>query len=405
MKNYDMIIIGGGLVGASLACALQSLPLRVAVVEALPMSTRLDNNFDERSIALALGSQRIYQALGLWSALQPYAQAIKAIHVSDRGHFGASYFKAEEENIEAFGYVIPIQQLTRVLYEACQTIHSIDYLCPEKVADLTINEENALVYLENCDEPLQTKLIVAADGDHSTVRKLQQIKTTVKDYQQQAIVATIGLQRDHQNIAYERFTHEGPLALLPLLRQRAALVWSVSPEHAQQLLALDDQTFLQALQQTFGYRLGRFIKIGQRKTFPLRLIQAEQSIAERLVLVGNAAHSLPPIAAQGFNLGLRDAAVLAQVVAENNNALGSMSMLEHYMRARQRDQQRIIMFTDQLTRLFSNKLWPFSVMRDFCLGALNGMTPAKKILLRHTMGLAGRCPQLACGVPLTMQQL
>jgi len=242
---------------------------------------------------------------------------------------------------------------------------------------------------------------VAADGANSAIREQLGIQTQERDYRQTAVIANVSTDKPHNHIAYERFTDSGPLALLPMTEQRCALVWTVAADQSESLLALDDATFLQRLQQHFGYRLGRFTRVGVRHAFPLQLLQAKESVRARLALAGNAMHTLHPIAGQGFNLGLRDVAALVDVILDarrDGRDIGALNILQRYAQWRQADQRRVALFTDSMVRLFGQSLPPVVGLRDAGMLALDLCPPAKRWFGRMTMGRAGRLPRLARGL-------
>lgn len=403
-SQFDLIIIGGGLVGASLAAALAHLPCRIALIDSVDNQVRLSDEFDARSFALSYGSQRIFSAMGLWPELSKAAVPIEEIHVSDRGHFGRSHFSAEKTGAPALGYVIEAQDIHRALQSVCEKHDNIKSFCPATVTQLKrIDNINTVVLEKNAQMlTLKAPLVVAADGGNSTVRSLLHISARQYDYRQTAIVANIGLTRDHNNIAYERFTADGPLAMLPMRENRSALVWSLPPDLVKEKLALSDEDFLKSLQAHFGYRLGRLCKVGKRACFPLKLTISDEVIAPGVVLIGNASQALHPIAGQGFNLGLRDVATIAELIRDGlkQNTLQSEDMLTRYLAWRKRDQQKTILFSDFVPRVFSNDWRPLSVARDLGLCVVDSVKPLKQLFLQQNMGLSGKSPDLLCGVPL-----
>jgi 2-octaprenyl-6-methoxyphenol hydroxylase len=323
METYDVVIVGGGMVCASLALALENSSLNIAIVEAAPWQTNQQPSYDDRGIALSYGSQRIFETMDVWQQLKPSCTPIQHIHVSDRGHFGVTRLHAENENVPALGQVITARDLGQTLVTKLSKQTHLSLFSPASVIGLSHSENVAEVTLDN-GQTLKTKLVVAADGSQSSIRKLLDIQALEYDYKQTAITANVSTERPHQNWAYERFTDTGPIALLPLSENRSSLVWTVNTGHEQAILKSDDDEFLNLLQQRFGYRLGRFTKVGQRNSYPLKLVQADQAIQQRIVLIGNAAHSLHPIAGQGFNLGLRDVAVLADIICQQMNDCGDI---------------------------------------------------------------------------------
>ena len=403
--DYDLLIVGGGMVGASLAGALGNKPLRIGIIEAVPFRSDRQPSYDDRSIALSYGSRRIFQGIGAWQAIAASATPIKKIHISDQGHFGATHLDNVEEGVEALGYVVTSRQIGQVLTDHINTFENIELICPAQLVDINIQPEQAQVVIQQngASAAISARLVVAADGIDSIARKKLQIKTTQWDYGQTAVIANVTPQYSHQNTAYERFTKNGPLALLPLGENRCAVVWTRSNEDVEATMALDDESFLVQLQEQFGYRLGEFHKTGLRQAYPLRMVRAQEQVLPRLALIGNAAHALHPIAGQGFNLGLRDVAVLAETLNETlqqNQDIGDFSVLSHYAQWRKRDHLRVISFTDSLVRLFSNTYFPLTVGRNLGLLAADIFPAVKHGIARQAMGMAGRLPKLARGLPL-----
>jgi 2-octaprenyl-6-methoxyphenol hydroxylase len=403
--DSDVLIVGGGLVGASLALALGKVGLRVAVVEAHAFRIDQQPNYDERSIALAQGSQRIFAGLGLWEQLADQVCPIHTIHVSDRGRFGFTRLRREEEGVPALGYVASARVLGNILIRELEQLPGVELLAPARLRDFQVprGEVEAELEVDGGTVTHRTRLLVAADGAHSSVRERLGIVTRQRDYGQTAVIANVTPERGHRNVAYERFTDTGPMALLPLLGDHCALVWTVRSQQAEEILALNDTEFLARLQQRFGNRLGRFLKVGQRHAYRLQLLRARESIRLRLALIGNAVHTLHPVAGQGFNLGLRDVAALAEVVIDAQRSgvdIGAAAVLEQYADWRQADQRRVVAFTDSMVRIFSQPLPPVAWLRDAGMLALDLCPPAKRWFGRMTMGRAGRLPRLARGLEL-----
>lgn len=391
-RQVDILIIGGGLTGATLMLALADMGYSTLLVEAKPFSNRIQADFDARSLALAPATVRILQMLGVWSHLEAYATPIDTIHVSEQRSFGSARLQGEQH--APMGHVVEMQYINKALH------HLLDHryiLAPTTL--VALDDEKTTATIQTSDEQMQVqaKLIVAADGADSCVRQLCGLATKIKDYDQQAIIANIGLARPHHHYAYERFTSSGPLAMLPLTNARSSLVWALRPKTAAQLMAYNEAEFLKALQKEFGYRLGRFVKMGQRVIYPLRQVVMTQQIKGSVVFVGNAAHTLHPVAGQGFNLGLRDVATLAQCIAQDGL---SPDMLQRYQRTRRHDQMAITQFTDGLVELYTRKLPGLAAIRSAGLVAFDNIPLLKNVLVRYARGFAGITPDLVCGMPL-----
>lgn len=407
-KEYDILIVGGGLVGASLACAFKHLPLRIGVIEASafdPDSPVVQPSYDERSIALAWGSRVIFESLGLWSQMAAAATAITDIHVSDRGHFGFTRMDASSHQVDALGYVVVSREMGKVLTSAMAACDNVDVICPATLSAMEVNEQQASVTLQQDGKEtvLHARLVVGADGATSVVRDLLGIDTTVWDYGQTAIITNLSPSRAHQGIAYERFTSNGPMAMLPLSEGRCALVWTVPSDTAEEIGGLADEEFLAGVQEQFGYRLGKISRVGKRYAYPLRMVRANEQVRPRVALIGNAAHTLHPVAGQGFNLGLRDITTLAQVVADahaDGRDPGALASLQAYADWRKQDQRRVIRFTDSMVRAFSNDFLPLVLARNVGLVLADVLPPLKHTLTRRAMGLHGKLPRLARGLPL-----
>jgi 2-octaprenyl-6-methoxyphenol hydroxylase len=403
--NFDVAIVGGGMVGATLGVALAPLNLRVALIEAIPHNAAAQPSFDERTTALSNGSRRILETIGVWPALDALATPIAKIHVSDQGRFGFARIDAGEQGLAALGYVVANRALGSALWSRLERSDGLKLFCPAEVSQVTADDQ--AVKLEIVEAGVATaidaKLIVAADGAQSAVRSAFGVAAEVRDYGQTAVITTVLPQRFHDNVAYERFTHEGPLALLPLDGGRCTLVLTLTKEAAQSAMAWSDQEFLAEVQRRFGFRLGRFLKVGRRVTYPLSLTQSVSTSAPRCVIIGNAAQGLHPVAGMGFNLGLRDVASLAELIAENAGKAadpGGRDLLAEYDAWRTADRRGVIRFTDGLVRVFSNPLRGVQRLRNLALLAFDLLPPAKSALSRLSTG-GGRIPKLARGVALT----
>lgn len=390
-KHYDIIIVGGGLVGCCLAQALKKLPLRIGIIEAREFKP-LNSAADSRAIALTYGSQCYLQQLELWDSLGAVASPINQVHVSDRGHFGITRFSASEMQLPVLGYVVPVNNLQEQFQTALMQNPQIEMIAPAKVIAMQKINHDWQLTVETPAGALEifTALLIAADGGNSTIRTLQNIPVTEKDYQQTAIVAHIDLKRDHGGIAYERFTAEGALALLPYGQARAAFVWTLPHQRAAELLRLDEKTFLKHLQIEFGYRAGRLLQMRQRHTYPLKMLHAQPPANSDIILIGNAAHTLHPIAAQGLNLGVRDVAALAKLIEQKTSAGQSLNAHEitaAFLKLRQADYQRTIYFSDSLTRIFANHFLPLTCARNIGLAGFNWLPMLKRKFVSAALGI------------------
>lgn len=374
--HSDIIIVGGGPVGVTLALALADTPYRVQVLEAREDLSRAAY---KRTLALSYGSQLILQRLGVWERLQDVT-AITDIHISQRGGLGTSRLSATEENLPALGYVVDYAELDSVLHAALRSTN-VQVVTGARVTDIRTSASYAQVQVAQADAThyLTTRLAVVADGGAGKAQRVTQ------EYDQHALLATVTTELAHNGCAYERFTPEGPIALLPH-QHGFALVWTGAPDRVAALLTLSDNDFLAALHMHFGDRVGQFLTVTGRTSFPLVLRYAQDTIAPHQVLIGNAAQTLHPVAGQGFNLGLRDAWELAQAVRDvgtDKSALGSHAMLQRYQSQRRADTGSSIFFTDLLVRLFSNPHPVLKHGRSLGLMALQYFPPAKHIVARR----------------------
>lgn len=405
VRVFDLVIVGGGMVGTSLALALQDQGLRIALIEVQVPNVDALPSYDDRAIALAYGSRRIFEAIGVWPALQGLTEPIHTIHVSDRGHFGKTRLSAADEGVPALGHVVTARDLGRVLLDRLQDADDVEVIAPARVVSFVDNGGDVAIELEQQGvmTALRTSLMVAADGGKSTIREQLDVPVRRWTYDQSAVVANISPSRPHANVAYERFTDSGPVALLPMTGQRCALVWTVASDDVDMTLALDDEAFLAAFQERFGYRLGRFTRVGRRSAYPLSLLRVLESVRGRVAIIGNAAHTLHPIAGQGFNLGIRDVAALAEVIVDarrDGEDIGGSSAMSRYEAWRRDEQRDVAIATDGLARLFSNPLKALRLGRNLGLLAMECLPGAKHPLARAAMGISGRQPRLARGVPL-----
>lgn len=396
-QQVDILIIGGGLTGASLMLALRGFGLRTLLVEAATFADKTEADFDARSLALSPASKKILNNLGVWSLLEDCVTPIETIHVSDKNHFGVSRLQAKPN--QSLGYVAQMQDINKALQELLLTE---ELLAPARLSALDIQKQRAVITTNTGEVTIDFQLLVAADGAESSVRTLCGLSAAVKQYQQQALVANIGLNKPHNYRAYERFTSQGPLALLPMSDNRMSMVWAMQPNEAEKMLLLSDAEFLKQLQATFGYRLGKLAKTGKRYSFPLKQVLMPQQAHWPVVFVGNAAHTLHPVAGQGFNLGLRDVATLAQCIASHGL---NKSILDKYIELRRHDQQMITRLTDGLIHVFSSRLPGMSFARSLGLIAFDTIPALKNILARYARGFGGVIPDLVCDIALTSKEM
>jgi 2-octaprenyl-6-methoxyphenol hydroxylase len=398
VTRVDVAIIGGGMVGASLAVALAGTGVSTMLVEGTAPGSGVQPSFDDRTTALGNASRRIFQGLGVWERLATEAAAIRAIHVSDAGRFGFARLDAAEQGIEALGYVIPNRVIGIALWEKLRDTGGVLVRVPARPGQMEIGEQ--AVTFTIAAESVSARLVVAADGAHSLVRAAAGIDADVEDYGQIAIVANVGADRPHDGTAYERFTQSGPLAVLPLHDGSYGVIWTCTPERAAEVLSFDDTTYLRELQDRFGWRAGRFVRAGTRASYPLKLTRAVATVGNRTVLIGNAAQALHPVAGQGFNLGLRDAAMLAEVVAGAREDVGSPELLRKFAAWREGDRSGVVRFTDGLVRMFGSTRPGVGVLRNLGLLLFDLSPPAKSALARVSAGFAGPTPRLARGLSL-----
>lgn len=400
--TLDLVIVGGGLVGASLALALAGSGLSIGLIEARALDASGHPAFDERAIALAQGSVRIFERLGLWQELAPQAAPIRYIHVSDRGHFGVTRLSATDQGVTALGQVALARDIGRVMARGLKAQTNLQLFCPARLLDFRQEVDAVALNINHEGEhkEIRCRLLVAADGKDSPVRTKLGIGLRHWDYGQSAITSVVRTSRPHGDMAFERFTDSGPLALLPLPDGRMALVWTAwnqkkglghegGPD-VKTLMAMGDEGFIQALQRRFGWRLGQILDLGPRFAYPLSYMQAKTLTAPRILLAGNAAHLLHPIAGQGFNLGLKDVDWLARLLneaASQGADIGDAKLLERYAAGRLQDQRATGLVTDGLMRLFSNSLPGLGPLRGLGLAALDCLPPLRRHLGQRAMGL------------------
>ncbi|HHK8464891.1 TPA: 2-octaprenyl-6-methoxyphenyl hydroxylase [Vibrio parahaemolyticus] len=392
MKQYDVVIAGGAMAGATLALAIEHLSqgaLRVAVVEPFKAQSDQHPGFDSRSIALSYGTVNLLRHLELWSAIEPFSTPIEHIHVSDRSHAGMTDITKHDVGVEALGYVVELADVGRVYQELLTHSTAIDLYCPDSAKHITRTQENVTIELAS-GELLNAKLLVAADGAVSQCCQQIGLELSEHDFDQVAVIANIVTQEPHQGRAFERFTENGPVALLPMSDNRMSLVWCLRPDEAQIVMELFESEFLERLQQDFGWRLGAMQKVGLRASYPLLLRHRKQNISHRFAIVGNAAQTLHPIAGQGFNLGIRDVVTLAEELVKQGEDVGRYQGLIRFSQRREADRNETIWLTSSLVHVFSNDLLAMRIGRNTALAAMDNLSIFKQPLLRHTLGLVKR---------------
>lgn len=406
-NTVDIAIIGGGMVGASFALALREAVasgLRVAVIEASDIaalsSQPIQPSFDGRVTALSYGSRLIFEEMRVWFELAKHVSPIKRIHVSEKNHFGSVVMDSSEANVEALGYVVENAWLGRVLLQELKQCSGIEWIAPAEVKNINMTAEGGNITIKQGENTfkLNAALTVIADGGRSSLCEQLGITYSKHPYEQHAIVAVIDCEKAHEQTAYERFTPTGPMALLPLSSHKMGVVWTVSDEQAAVSLTLSDADFLKAIQNQFGYRVGQFKSVGARFNYPLNLIKRDEQVRTGLVVLGNAAHTLHPVAGQGFNLALRDAASLAEYLLSafiSGESLSNIALLKRYQNTQQADQDKTIYFSHLTTTLFSSSRFSSLLVRRAGFMALQLLPFAKNWFMHQAMGVGTKRAQLS----------
>jgi 2-octaprenyl-6-methoxyphenol hydroxylase len=415
-RDYDVVIVGGGLAGASLAVALGNTAYRVAVIEAFELDSNAQPSYDERTIALTYSAKHIFSQLGVWDdSIETEACALKSIHISNKGHFGKTRLTHEDAGTEALGYVIPTRALGQALMHKLANTKNIDLFCPYEAKKIDAGNSSASITIaKNPARPsdtaktssLNARLVVIADGGRSPLLNATGISSKSEAYLQSALLSIVKTNIPHQHRAYERFVENGPLALLPMNGQRFAVVWTLSPEELETVSRMSDEHYLAHLQSTFGTRTGLFSAPTPRKAYPLSKSCLATPFSRRILALGNAAHTVHPVAGQGFNLGLRDVATLAEVLqqasaSEAETDIGSEAFLQNYADLRAEDTRRVVRFTDGLLSIFNHPSTLVQLGRNIGLAAVENLPFVKRALLKRTMGLGRNQPRLARGLNIS----
>jgi 2-octaprenyl-6-methoxyphenol hydroxylase len=397
-----LVVVGGGLTGLTLAIACAEAGIEVAVVDREDPAVMLDEPFDGRATAIARGSQQVLAGIGLWPLVAAAAEPILEIRVADDGSPLFLHYDHRAVGGVPLGYIVENRVLRRALIERARALPRLRHLAPATVESVERGPGAALAHLAD-GGALRAELVAACDGRQSPLRQAAGIRTIAWDYPQISIVCTVRHALPHHGIAVEHFLPAGPFAILPMTGQRSSIVWTERADLAPRLMALDDAGFARELERRFGDFLGALSVEGPRWSYKLSLMHALSYSAERLALVGDAAHVIHPIAGQGLNLGIRDIAALAEVVVDTHRLgldIGGRELLERYERWRRLDNLTLAAVTDGLNRLFSNAVPPLRWARDLGLAVVDTLPPVKRLLMRHAMGLVGELPRLARGEPL-----
>ena len=397
IPEYDIAIVGGGVVGTTFACALKDSGFRVALIEAEQTSQAISR---AQAYSISLLSSRIFDGLGIWQQIRPHVEIYKKVRLSDSDCSTTVQFAPRDIGTETLGYVAEHRVLVTVLQDLLQTCPNVKQFCPAKVVKTEYQPNNAVldVMLNGEVQQIRSRLVIAADGARSPLRQQAGIKTFGWQYWQACVVATLKLESPHDNTAYEWFWKTGPSGILPLRDNRCRIVWTATRTEAEELLALDDRAFIAAFQQRYGSKFGTPKIEGKRYLFPVQLMHSRKYVLPQLALIGDAAHSCHPLGGQGINMGIRDAAALAQVLraaGERGEDIASLKVLKRYERWRQWENLVILSITDLLNRTFSNQIFPIVQLRRFSLWFLRNMQPIRSIVFRLMSGLLGRTPQLA----------
>ncbi|KYC36286.1 2-octaprenyl-6-methoxyphenyl hydroxylase [Scytonema hofmannii PCC 7110] len=395
--DYDLVIVGGGIVGLTLASALKDSGLSVLLIEAKVESAAVAKG---QAYAVHMLSALIYQGIGIWDKILPNIEIYRQVRLSDADHPTVVEWQTSDIGTKDLGYVAEHQALLHPLQEFVKDCHNVTYLCPAEVINIHYHQDMVMIDIKVAGEMrrVRCKLVVAADGSRSPIRQAAGITTKGWKYWQSCIVAFVKPEKSHNNTAYEKFWHSGPFAILPLRGNRCRIVWTAPHEEAKALCALDNEQFLAELQARYGNQMGKLELLGDRFIFQVQLMQSDRYVLHRLALVGDAAHNCHPVGGQGLNLGIRDVATLAQVLQEAHEKgedIGNIKTLKRYERWRKQENLTILGFTDLLDRVFSNNILPVVIVRRIGLWVMRHVPFLKVFALKLMIGLKGKTPKLA----------
>lgn len=400
--STEVLIVGGGLVGSVMGLALSKFGIKTVIIDKQSDKDFLSADHDSRTTAVNYGSAQIFKNLGLWETLTQNAQPILNIKVIEGNSPWGVYYDHKDVSPEPMGHILYNYELKKILWEHANKNKNITWIASTDIEEMDTNNFETKVRLST-GQFIQAQLIICAQGRNAPLRDQMGIKTKTWSYNQSAIVCHIAHEKPHHNVAWEVFYPEGPLALLPLEkkkdRHQSGIVWSLSPNKAQQIYELQPEDFTQELQKNFGH-YGKLTLEGKRWLYPLSALKSETITANRFALIGDAAHVIHPVAGQGVNLGWRDVAILTQVLYKAKNLgldLGSYTVLQDYEQWARKTHHGLLVTTDIMTRLFSNSSSILGFVRSKGLGIVNQIPPLKRYLMRQAMGIEGKVPYLMGG--------
>ncbi len=396
-REYDVVIVGGGVIGNVAACALGQAGLKVAIVEAEAQSLASDRG---QAYSINLLSVQVFEDLGLWQRIRPQVETYRSVQLSDGDYRKVVQFSPQDLGRETIGYVAEHRILLEALQYGLNTLPNVDCICPATVIETVKKGDQTIVRLVQASAPAQTlsaKLVIAADGSRSPLRQAANITTYGWQYWQSCIVAFIQPEHPHKQTAYERFQPDGPFAILPLPNGLCRIVWTAPRAVADRMLTLNPDEFMAELRSRYGDHMGKLTLVGQPSVFPVRLLHSTRYVKPGLALIGDAAHCCHPVGGQGINLGIRDAAALVNVIEKalaQDKDFAALSVLKQYERWRMGENLMVLGLTDTLTRVFSNKIWPIVLIRRVSLWILQDISPIRSLVLRHMQGLTGKAPRI-----------